>query len=637
MLIFYLIISVLALLLIAQQRTIFTFAYLSLIVLFFASLIYLPFIHPLPLSSLLLLLLLIVLRLMMVVIKEILQIQSMLGRQGSVRAFNKTTILWLPFPILALIGYSLLQFRNQSIAEGLEEFIYGVEVSERSIEYGCGPNFYLLCRCEQSANFSKDELDATESIFLPAHDCPSIDKSFYRINDSSGPIEKDIHTAVERLKQTFRQDIVRRLNQTLEENSETLKEQGGDLESVIFGSKQNRRYPIINYKLADYHPDLKPPSCNGIIDQLFKLKDCVKNIMLEPLSQAYADIREDLRVELKQSLEGGEEKMDNNIELLIDKVEEIVDKRLNDYSLQAHQSVEASFTTFKTLQQLTFILWLCLVGYALFVGFFYLYTRYVYNQNFGNIPFQFNAYESVIKDKEPISVSDITLDKTMNSFEQKLNGKTWFAKMDSHLRYEVDGIVSIPKPFSLILKRLPNHYLFFRYSEKDAKTSINAHADDLTRFIKVNLVKDQNIAFQFSSLVAFSEGITLSATINLPLTAFFQNQLFFSTATGPGELVFQVKGGMPEIMPNDAIKPSDPRDVIVFDLDGIYSLVADLNPISAYFLGHRVVPDGSTALIRQAPEARSAFSNQTTAVRRALMLLLPLTMITLLIPLLISL
>jgi hypothetical protein len=634
MLVIYLMLSVAVLAFIVKRPTVFSYTCFTLVVLFVATLFYLPVSHTLPLALVLLLLLLPVLRLITLIVNEVIFTQSKLGKRGSLLALRKTTLLWLPFPILALVGYYILSVRNEHITQSVDQLVYGAEVSEQSLVYGCGPNFNLVCRCAHK------QFEQKQTIGLAPHDCPLVDISYYRVNKNAGNMEKDIHTTVERLKLTFRKDIVNRLNTELDKNRQKIKNQGGNLESAIFGSSNRsqanrtsrRQQPIIQYKLSDYHPDLEPPICNGVIDQIFKLRDCVKNIMLEPLSNAYQDIREDLRQELQSNLDDGEKNIDKNITLLKNRIEFIVDQRLKHYSLNAHHSVETGFTFFRIIKQLSFLIWLGLVAYALFVGFLYLYVRYVYNQNFGKVAFQTSPGDSDIKKSNVIHMEDITIDEAMNSFEQTLDGMTWYASMDNSLRYEVDGIISLPKPLTLFFKRIPNKYLFFRYSQQEGKSSINAHADDLTRFVKIKLQKDQTIAFQFSSLVAFSKNVKMNAAIHLPLAAFFQNQLFFSTATGPGELIFQAKGGKPELMPQGGIKPSDPRDVIVFDIKGQYALLADLNPLSAYFLGHRVMPKENTALIRQSPESKSTFSSQATAVRRTLYLLMPLTFITLVLP-----
>jgi hypothetical protein len=556
-----------------------------------------------------------------------------MGKGRSILAVNKTLLLWLPFPLLAVVGYWMLAVRDHHLYQSVEQFIYESKVD--TLAYGCGNQFALVCRCER---YRQSPLSMPE---LAKHDCPLIDRSFYAIKDHVSDIERDIHSAVERLKMTFRDDIIQRLDSELDNARDLIARHNGNIDTALFGrgNDYNRvnDSPIIAYSLADYHADLEPPSCNGVIDQVFKLRDCVKNIALEPLSNAYLDIRQDLRREAGHIAADGEQSLDEKINAIKEAVSMVVNQRLDNYGRSAHQSIEANFAALKTIDRISFVIWIVMVAYALFLGFLYVFIRYVYNQKYGQLPFvaaPSNTIYSVAdpSPSPPILIQDITVDDRMNSFSQQVTQDRWYASIDSDLRYEVDGIISLPRPLTLLFKRFPNRYLLFRYDACEGKSMISAHANGLTRFIKIGLRENQSICFDFSTVVAFSDSLSLKTTLNLSLAAFFQNQLFFSTATGPGELIIRTKSGTPELMPMDGIKPSDPRDVVVFDLHGSYSLLADLNPLSVYFLGHRVVPDENTVLIRQSPDAKSSFSAQATAVRRTLYLLLPLTFVTIILP-----
>lgn len=628
----YLILSALVLLLIVSRCPIFSSLYLFLLLLVICCLVLLPLYHPVLFSLVVLALLLPLFRLLYLIVKEIKRVSLVMGKTRFFRAFAKTILLWLPFPILAIAGYWLLAVRDHHVYQRVDAFVYESHVD--SLMYGCGDEFNLVCRCQNLL------IEPTQITHLSANDCPVVSSGFYQIKPTAGTMERDIHSAIERLKLVFRDDIVSRLERELDTSQTTIQAYNGNIELALFGRGERRKdSPIIAYQLADYHPDLQPPECNGVIDQLFKLRQCVKNIALEPLSTAYRDIREDLRRQAVSVTSDGEQSVEEQLQILKTAVTEIVEQRLNSYSRSAHRSVESSFATLTILDRLTFVAWLVMAIYALLIGFLYVFVRYSYNQQQGKVPFQMitDQQHPLMHDKHPlntIAVNDITIDSAMNSFSVPIDKQTWYAVIDASLRYEVDGIICLPRPLTLLFKRLPKRYLMFRYRSKEGKSTISAHADGLTRFLKITLQPGQSVCFECDNLVAFSDDVELKATLNLPLTAFFQDQLFFSTAEGPGELIIRAKSGNPEIMPQDGVKPSDPRDVILFDLKGSYSLVADLNPLSVYFLGHRVIPDERSTVIRQSPDAKSSFSAQATAVRRTLYLLLPLTFVTIVLPLL---
>ncbi len=632
----YLLVSLIALLLFVSQYFLFSYAYLVLIVFCIISLFLYPLYDGVVVGLLFTIILVPILRLLYLFVRELRSSFATMGKQRSWAAISLTLLLWLPFPVLAGLGYWMLEVRDAHVQMSVEDYIYGLSIDAQA--YSCGSGFNLVCRCQE---YNQSPL---ESQSLVAHDCPAVDPTYYSIKQHSGEMERDIHSAIERLKAAFREDIIYRIESRLDNAQTTIEKNNSNIEQVLFGNisqikkpvRKTKNSPVLEYTLAEYHADLEPPECNGVIDQLFKLRDCVKNIALEPLSNAYLDIRDDLHNKTIELTSDSEKSVGEKIKEIKQSVNSIVNKRLGGYSRSAHKGVEQSFTTLKVIDQISFVTWVSIVIYALLTGFIYLYIRYAYNKQHGNVPFTIdekNNHDRGFKENNGIvDISDITVDDSMNSFSQNLNKKTWYATIDSALRYEIDGIISIPRPLTLIFKRLPNRYFLFRYSEADGKQSIEAHADGLTRFIKIKLKEGQSTCFNFSNLVAFSDDLTLNTIVSLKLKAFFQSQFFFSTASGPGELIVRTTSGKPEIMPAKEIKPSDPRDLVVFDLNGRYSLLADLNPLSVYFLGHRIVPDNSTAVIRQSPDNKSSFSSQATAVRRTLYLLLPLTFITIILP-----
>ncbi len=634
----YILVSAIVLFAFISQYYLFSYAYLTLVVVFIISLFLYPFYDAVVLGLLIAIILISLLRLFYLFFQELRSSFIKMGRKRSWAAVSLTLLLWLPFPLLAGLGYWMLEVRNNKIQTGVEDYIYNINVDAQA--YSCGSDFNLICKCYE---YSQSPL---ESQNLVVHDCPAVDPTYYSIKQNSGEMERDIHSAIERLKIVFREDIISRIENQLDKSKAAIEKNNGNIEQALFGNARHKKRsinkakngPVLEYTLAGYHADLEPPECNGVIDQIFKLRDCVKNIALEPLSNAYLDIRNDLRNETIKLTSGSERSVDEKIKDIKRSVNFVVRQRLSTYSQRAHNTVEDGFSTIKAIDQISFLIWISIVIYALLTGFIYLYIRYVYNRQHGKVSFTcdetggFCIDDELKKDTEAISISDITVDDSMNSFSQSIDRKTWYAAIDSALRYEIDGIISIPRPLTLMFKRLPGKYFLFRYSEADGKQSIEAHADGLTRFIKIKLREGQSVCFNFSNLVAFSDDVNLKTTISLKLKTFFQSQLFFSTASGPGEIIIRTTSGKPEIMPHNETKPSDPRDLVVFDLKGQYSLLADLNPLSVYFLGHRIIPDGATAVIRQSPDNKSSFSSKATAVRRTLYLLLPLTFVTIVLP-----
>jgi len=627
MLAFYLFISAIVIVFFVIHYPIFSSAYLLLVGLLLGSLIMLPFYHVVNVGLIGLCLLLPLLRLIYLVVFEIYYVLNVMTKRRSMASISKTCLLWLPFPLLALAGYYMLEVRDEKVRTSVEHFVYQEMSSPKA--YACDED-KLICSCEGlSLN----------------NQCPAVDANIYNIKDDVGEMERDLHIATQRLKEQFRYEIIEQIENNRKSIVEEINENGGDIEAVLFsgdsklGSNKvkNKKWPLFKYSLSQYHLDLSPPSCNGLIDQLFKLRDCIKNITLEPLSGAYQDIRRNLRIQLEETIVNSTGSVNDKLDEVEEAVEGIIDHHLNNYSRRAHHNIEGAFATLVTIDRVSFLIWVVMVVYALLLGFLYLFIRYVYNQKHGRVPFNASASYAKSENRQLVSnstivVEDITVDDTMNSFSKSLGEEIWYASIDSGLRYEVDGIICVPRPLTLLFKRFSGRYFMFRYRREEGKQSINAHGDDLTRFIKVTLQEGQSVCFNFSNLVAFSNNLHLKATLSIPLAAFFQNQLFFSTAVGPGEFIIRTKSGKPEIMPTSGVKPSDPRDVVVFDLQGQFSLLADMNFLSAYFLGHRVVPCENTTLIRQSPDAKSNFSSQASAIRRTLYLLFPLTFVTIVLP-----
>ena len=191
------------------------------------------------------------------------------------------------------------------------------------------------------------------------------------------------------MKNTFRTEILSKIQKNRDDIIEAVNANGGDIEKVLFDGEisqkklfavvsdiaamtirgdtaglrkiKDTKQPVFKDVLAQYHPSLLPPPCNGVIDQLFKLRDCVKNIALEPLSNAYVDFRHKLRQYLIQTIAEGEGSVDEQLLAVEEAVEHILDERLNVYSRQAHQGVENNFATLRTIDQVSFLIWVIMV------------------------------------------------------------------------------------------------------------------------------------------------------------------------------------------------------------------------------------------------------------------------------------
>jgi hypothetical protein len=603
----YIAFSVFVFLYCVRYLQVFSLAFFAVLLSVTVLLVVKPLWHPAVQGLLLFLFLFPLCRLFYLLVDELLSVKSAMKSGRWAVGLKKILILWLPFPLFAYIGYIAIDTRNAEVYKKVNLAVYSATISP--IIYACSEQGYLVCHCHESDN-SKNNA------------CP-VYPFVQELTQNNFVLQSDLHYTLARLKKTFAEDISFRFEQSLSKVNKAIEKSGGNVNDVLFTG----RSPLVHKSLSGYHPDLAAPGCDGVIDQFFALEKCVKNYMLDPLNKAYDDMRNDMQLLVADTLGDANSLSDDTKVQLESMLDEIILQRVSTYERSAHQALYNAFKTLRFIDVLLFGIWLLIAVYALVVGLLYMLTRFVYNQNLGGVLFHLGR--DYISDKA-ILVSDITVDDGMNSFSQALNETTWYACVDSSLRYDVDGIPCIPKPLSLFLRRLPHRYVMFRFSPKENKAAVSAHANDLTRFIKISLLDGQEVSFRFSSLVAFSENVELKALVDLRLSAFFDGQLFFSIARGPGEIIIRTDGGKPEIMSDDNVKPSDPRDLIVFDTQGSYSLVADMNPVSVYFLGHRVTPSKGSVVIRQPPDAKNSFSSRAATVRRMLYLLLPLTLLILL-------
>ena len=249
MIYFYLLLSVLVLVLFICRYHIASQAYAVIVILALVNVLILPVYHPVVIALLSFASLLPLLRLVYLCLREMSGAFSCMGIRQSLRAIQKTGLLWLPFPLFAMMGYYLLEMRNDAIQQQSENAIYGLELSiasdnnasvsnNDSAIYSCGAHQRLVCRCEQYT------AQSSLANHLSIKDCPLVDRVHYVVKDSSGEIERDIHSAIQRIKIAFRQDIVQRIDNALDKNSRALNNKGANIKMILFGNGSFNDKPV---------------------------------------------------------------------------------------------------------------------------------------------------------------------------------------------------------------------------------------------------------------------------------------------------------------------------------------------------------------------------------------------------------
>lgn len=503
-----------------------------------------------------------------------------LGTIRSLHLLGKTGWRWLPAFILVLGIIVLVLWRNTMVQTAL----YDINMDN---EYACkNQQQETKLICQNLASFEDD-----------THELAS------RLGDTlSNNLQRDIQAAIQHLSQSSK-DLKTELPRLIFE--------GGD---KSFNSG-NALYPK---SLPDA---FEPPESCGLWGWITRAGECMKELVLTPVNEAYSGIRLDAQKELLNRLNTINAGIDSSADESRRIALQWVFDTNQQYQTTAHNALDLGFLKSK----ITTLLFYAFMLYLLLKIFLYTFFRLAFDSKHGNVALHLNPASQPFQTKK----QTLTYQELGNDVSIELADTTWFATKSRKVRYAQNGKPGFPMPLRLLFRRLfSGKYYMYRFGKQFDCPVLEPYADTTTHFSKVTLKDSDCLCLNLANLVAFSETIQLKSLFSIKLALFFKHPMFFTVAQGPGEILLRIDGGQGKIVNGKDHQNTNkgyfnPVDLVAFDVNGGYELTAQHDLISVYSEGHTIRPQGSSLAIRQVHAEKGAKSFMLP-LRKMLVFLLPI-------------
>jgi len=406
-------------------------------------------------------------------------------------------------------------------------------------------------------------------------------------------LRADLKNTVSHLAKTFRGRILDRFDRAVSKFEATGDDASNAVEVILF-SGPDAALP----RSFEQFSDISIPRCRwyAVPFSSRARENCGRRMVLKPLATTYESLRGELYSSFLDGSNTTQVAAGQNIDEARASLELIVSHKLDAYVEEANLTIDRVFLVAKISRAL----FLTGLTFSLLKTFLYILARNVFDHRIGKIPLM------VTLDRlspNTVKAQDITMDDD-KSFKVGLDETRWYGSFRHNIRTNRPGRFATPQKGALPFTRLLTGKLVLQKFDATNEEEFGGYGDVDSRFIKIDLSQGDKIFFRVSSLVGFSEGITLRRHYSLRLATILQFRLFFPVAEGPGSIVLSTKGGTAKIMPADGVEGSEPLDLLAFDLDGVLHTDAQHGIFNTYFGHLTIFPNKETLLVRHSGVVR---------------------------------
>ncbi len=471
--------------------------------------------------------------------------------------------LWLPIAIAVSVSFTLASWRDESI----KNEIYEIR-SNRSL--ACRSDDFFVCN---SAPGLRDNLQAT-------------------VKNAELKSLKLLKAAIDKVK--------------LEADSST-KASLSNVRQKLFDSKGG---------LVPREPFSKPKKCKTY-EWLwpFNIGKCVKSEIMFMVWSAYNEFYIDLvrlyddwarKVEKNGSAATGSirEQVHAEGELLLAKA-----------SINIGKSIDWIFFTLAAATAMSTV-WVLIIAFKLLA---FIVCRILFDKKFSNAHFAPLHGEAT---GSRIVACEIT--RKFNGGRLGFDVPPSATSVISMTRVNGVSCLNPGQPilhsFALFWRRiLTQQILLDRFAAND---TVRYRADKDCKFVRIDLKEGEALLFNFSSLVAFTEDVSLSTSWRFDVSGILRERYIQPLARGPGSLYLCGRGGSVEVLPNSQTPFANMQDIIAIDAQASFQIEGKIDLRSIYLRSFAMRPDRHSLVIQQAP--LGSYNQRTGLWSRALFFVSPI-------------
>ncbi len=540
-----------------------------------------------------------------------------------------TLLRWSVFPLIILLGYLSYQAINQSIHRAVSDTVYTTKIGTGSAghaAYACSVDHRLVCECV-AARIPGATANVTPS------DCPQDSYAVTEAADRTA-LERDVHFSVDRFFTRLKAELQAHVSRILKSGGAVRDTSRDELLRALFDGPGDE--VLFSQELHQFVPGLEPPPCAGFADPLFNMGDCIRHEVYATLDTLYASGRQRLRralVSLLRRVGDSSRATSQDIRTL---TATFVDQEIETLRAEYHQRVGELFQAARIFNIVSFLVWLGMALLVALLGFFYIFCRYAYDPRNGGVPLKLLLGPPL---GSSLRSTPLVQDMSRTDLGIQLDQQTWFVNHTRYIELDSREDYKFPQPTKLFFRRFPSRLWMRQYSRQSGCTEIGLNfVGGGTQVVKVNLGRNDRVAFDLKNLVGFTESTSLATLFSWKLAYLLNRSPFICCAAGPGELLLSTKWQQATAPAANASACDDeqenaplnehqgranPRDIALLDLNGQYSLSVSQSPLNVYWDDHSVESPDNSIILRDRSENGRRITRAAGFLRKMLLVPLP--------------
>lgn len=326
--------------------------------------------------------------------------------------------------------------------------------------------------------------------------------------------------------------------------------------------------------------------------------ECIKRKILKTVQAAYANMRHDLRSELKEALDKSADTGEDMAAVTRLFVKTRATTTINVAKTNALWANWSLFSWLKIAAIFSTAFLVLVVVRALI----YLVLRRVHDTELGNVIYRRGVASP---GRLPITANNVTIPGGGATLKIS-KGDIWYTvPHDSFFDCLTAGKPRIPQPHALFFKRMMRRRLILdRHDASMEAITIPISAGNQLNFVELILKPNERIAIDVATLVGFSKTVRFGNIIGLNFAALMQRRIVTPIVIGPGRIVVAARHGGVTLLPSNTVHATSISNVIAWDPDGGFLLHSEHDWWSTYARAPHVIPASDTRMVVQAPSHR---------------------------------
>ena len=169
--------------------------------------------------------------------------------------------------------------------------------------------------------------------------------------------------------------------------------------------------------------------------------------------------------------------------------------------------------------------------------------------------------------------------------------------------------LAVPQPLHAPIARLIHgETTMNRVEFKTGDGPVSYTAQSNAEFVVWDLEPGEVVVFSFANFFAMSENVQINTLISVRLSTLLLDEIIFSTATGPGQLIFRTDGRAEVTGREEAGESFPPDRLVAMHMDARLYVESELRPVDVYFSDAYVRPQGTGRVIVDVDKRQGSMS-----------------------------